>query len=51
MAGQKRLVGAMEAAAAVAQHQAAVRRGDDDALGRDAVLERHRVICQTLVED
>ena len=46
-AGPERPVGQMEGAAAVAHHEAAVRRGDDLALGRDAVLERHRAICQT----
>jgi len=43
----ERLIRQMEAAAAVAHHEAAVRCGDDLACGRDAVLERHRAICQT----
>ena len=46
-AGAEGSVGEVEGAAAVAHHQAAVRRGDDLALRRDTVLERHRAICQT----
>jgi len=42
-AGPERAVRQMEGAATVAQHQAAVRRGDDLTLGRDSVLERHGV--------
>src|SRR5262249_17699975 len=43
----QRPVGAMERAAAVAEHEPPVWGGDDVALRRDRVLEGHRAICHT----
>ena len=40
-AGPDGLVGCVEGPAAIAHQQASMRRGDDLALGGDAVLERH----------
>src|SRR5262245_62627000 len=46
-APSQRAVGQVKSTTAIAHQQTTVRRGDDVALGRDAVLEWHVGLCQT----